>query len=113
MAQFVPTMMNVDNKSSAESTREAMSEMDDEYHTATTLAPTRRKLTRVLTVVSLVRPPQLTVDRQLDQATPLRLSFSDDERRSLRHASLDQTTLDQTGLASVVDPRSIIPQRAQ
>jgi hypothetical protein len=42
-------MINVDSRSSAESTRLAVSEIDDEYHTATPLAPTRRRLTMVLT----------------------------------------------------------------
>ncbi len=47
-------MMNVLSRSNAESTNEAVSEMDDEYSTATTFARTSRTFTTVLTARQLL-----------------------------------------------------------
>lgn len=49
IAQLVPRMMKVLSKSRAESTNEAVKDIDAEYRTATALAATNKTLTIVLT----------------------------------------------------------------
>jgi hypothetical protein len=55
IAQLVPRMMNVLSKSRAESTSEAVRDIEAEYSTATALAATRMILTMVLTKISACR----------------------------------------------------------
>lgn len=85
IAQLVPRMINVDKRSSTESTNDAVSEMELEYHTATPLARTRSKLTIVLTMGQLGRTvsAQLTVQGKLGNPFLLALAFGKDQRRAL------------------------------